>query len=376
MSTPKFAYVHNLVAFLSKPTESEGFEQIIDFFNANPIKYDLTAQIHAKVDGKKVIISEAIIKRDLKFEDKGGVDCLSNEVIFEQLPLIGEDRLILNELMEICTKLQQRVIDLENTKIVQAQEISSLKKRVKRLEKKRRSITHGLKRLYKIGLSARVESFAKEQSLDEEDASKQERNIANIDADVETTLVNETAEDQERYDDPEMFDTDVLNDEEVVVEDVNASTTTVVSIDDITLDQALVEIKTSKPKARDYELATRLQEEKQGELTIEDKSRLFVELMDKRKKHFAKLRAEEQIRKSPTKAQKRNQILKRAGDKLDQGRSKKQKVKDDNEQDKLKRCLEIIPDDGDDVTIDATPLSIKTLIIDYKIYKEGKKSYF
>nr|GEU87120.1 hypothetical protein [Tanacetum cinerariifolium] len=34
----------------------------------------------------------------------------------------------------------------------------------------------------------------------------------------------------------------------------------------------------------DYELAARLQEEEQGELTIEEKSRLFVELMDKRKK--------------------------------------------------------------------------------------------
>nr|GEX01131.1 hypothetical protein [Tanacetum cinerariifolium] len=42
----------------------------------------------------------------------------------------------------------------------------------------------------------------------------------------------------------------------------------------------------------DYELAARLHEEKQGELTIEEKARLFVELMDKRKKHFAKLRAE------------------------------------------------------------------------------------
>nr|GEX80760.1 reverse transcriptase domain-containing protein [Tanacetum cinerariifolium] len=35
-----------------------------------------------------------------------------------------------------------------------------------------------------------------------------------------------------------------------------------------------------------------------------------------------------------------------------------------------------LQDDGDDVTINATPLSIKTPIIDYKIYKEGKKSYF
>nr|GEU41880.1 hypothetical protein [Tanacetum cinerariifolium] len=58
----------------------------------------------------------------------------------------------------------------------------------------------------------------------------------------------------------------------------------------------------------DYELAARLQEEEQGELTIEEYSRLFVELMDKRKKHFTKLKAEEHGRKPPAKAQKRNQM--------------------------------------------------------------------
>ncbi|GJT35230.1 hypothetical protein Tco_0925649, partial [Tanacetum coccineum] len=58
----------------------------------------------------------------------------------------------------------------------------------------------------------------------------------------------------------------------------------------------------------DYELATRLQEQEQGELTIEERSKMFVELMDKRKKHFVRLRAEEQRRKPLTKAQKRNQI--------------------------------------------------------------------
>ncbi|GJY80533.1 putative ribonuclease H-like domain-containing protein, partial [Tanacetum coccineum] len=43
----------------------------------------------------------------------------------------------------------------------------------------------------------------------------------------------------------------------------------------------------------------------------------------------------------------------------------------------LKECLEIIPDDGDYVTIDATPLFVKApTIVDYKIYKEEKKSYF
>nr|GFD11797.1 hypothetical protein [Tanacetum cinerariifolium] len=120
----------------------------------------------------------------------------------------------LKEFIEIFTKLQQRVIDLENTKTIEAQEISSLKKRVKRLEKKRTSRTYGLKRLYKIGLSARVESSADEQSLGKEDASKQGRNIADIDLDVAITLVDETTEDQGRYDDQEMFDTSVLDDEE------------------------------------------------------------------------------------------------------------------------------------------------------------------
>ncbi|GKD78356.1 hypothetical protein Tco_1340977 [Tanacetum coccineum] len=82
----------------------------------------------------------------------------------------GEDRLKLNELIELCTNLQQRVLDLETTKTTQANEIASLKRRVKRLEKKRLR-THGLKRLYKVGLSRRVEP-SEDEGLGEEDASK------------------------------------------------------------------------------------------------------------------------------------------------------------------------------------------------------------
>ncbi|GKD68165.1 hypothetical protein Tco_1322255 [Tanacetum coccineum] len=55
-------------------------------------------------------------------------------------------------------------------------------------------------------------------------------------------------------------------------------------------------------------LDQRLQAEDQGELKIEERSRLFVELMDNRKKHFARLRAEKINRKPPTKVQKRNQM--------------------------------------------------------------------
>nr|GFB71825.1 hypothetical protein [Tanacetum cinerariifolium] len=58
----------------------------------------------------------------------------------------------------------------------------------------------------------------------------------------------------------------------------------------------------------DCELATRLQKEEREELTIEEKSRLFMELIDKRKKHFTRLRAEKIRIKPSTKAQKRNQM--------------------------------------------------------------------
>ncbi|GJX66098.1 hypothetical protein Tco_0300441 [Tanacetum coccineum] len=174
----------------------------------------------------------------------------------------------------------------------------------------------------------------------------------------------------------------------------------------------------------DYELAARLQSQDQEELTIEEKSKLFVELMDKRKKHFTRLRAEEQRRKPPTKAQKRNtmstylknmagykhnqlktksfediQMLfdkamtrvntfvdmdtelvkgsetrtegssKKAREELESENLKKQKldenveaeVDDDQEEAEMKKHMEIVPDE--EVAIDAIPLATKPPII-------------
>nr|GEW75005.1 ribonuclease H-like domain-containing protein [Tanacetum cinerariifolium] len=88
---------HMIVAFLEKPTESKGFEQIIDFLNANSIKYALTVnptiytscikqfwattkvktvngeeQIQALVDKKKVIITETSVRSDIHLQDAEG----------------------------------------------------------------------------------------------------------------------------------------------------------------------------------------------------------------------------------------------------------------------------------------------------------------
>ncbi|GKD10572.1 hypothetical protein Tco_1190257 [Tanacetum coccineum] len=473
MTTLQFADTHNLVAFLVKPTKSEGFEQIVDFLNAHTIKYALIVnpmiytscieqlwatvkvktinrevQLQVLVDGKKIIVTEASVRRDLQLNNEEGTNYLPNATIFEELtrmgmvknldnagkflmyprfvqvfldkqlevmsshkriyvtpshtkkifgnmkrvgkgfsqmetplfptmmvqaqqeqgkgsempidphhtptiiqpstsqpqlkqrsrkpkrkdteipqssgptnniadeagneewmtvcsgggprgqetmgdtiaqtrsenvsklsydPLLargntlrnGEDRLKLYELMELCTNLQNRVIDLENTKTAQAQEITSLKLRVKKLEKKGGSRTHKLKRLYKVGRSTRIVSSDEASLGDQEDASKQGRKINDIDKDAEITLVDET---QGRYSDDIMFDISDHASEEVFVAEqgvsnsnkydatqVNTAATIVstastipfsaASITDveITLAQALAELKSAKP---------------------------------------------------------------------------------------------------------------------------------
>ncbi|GJT86859.1 hypothetical protein Tco_1068576 [Tanacetum coccineum] len=55
-------------------------------------------------------------------------------------------------------------------------------------------------------------------------------------------------------------------------------------------------------------LAKTLQTREREELTDEEKGKLFMELMEKRRKHFAALRAQEKRNRPPTKAQKRTQM--------------------------------------------------------------------
>nr|GEV76791.1 retrovirus-related Pol polyprotein from transposon TNT 1-94 [Tanacetum cinerariifolium] len=104
-----------------------------------------------------------------------------------------------------------------------------------------------LKRLYKVGFSARVES-SKDEGLGEEDVSKQEK-IADIDANEDTTLVS--THDEQMFDaDQDLGGVEVFvaqQDKNVVEKEVNvaqvqvttAATTPIISIDEVTLAQAL-----------------------------------------------------------------------------------------------------------------------------------------
>ncbi|GJR73322.1 reverse transcriptase domain-containing protein [Tanacetum coccineum] len=159
-----------------------------------------------------------------------------------------KDRLKLDELMALCTTLQNRVLDLEKTKTTQHNEIASLKRRVKKLEKK-------------------IESSDDEESLGE-DASKQGR-IDAIDADEEITLVSVHDMNASAGEEVAEEVVEVINIAKLIIDaaqvsaagdkvstasaatTVSAATTTtaIISIvDDITLAQALEEMKSTKPK--------------------------------------------------------------------------------------------------------------------------------
>ncbi|GKE19581.1 hypothetical protein Tco_1427158, partial [Tanacetum coccineum] len=175
MTTLQFADTHNLVVFLDKPAESEGFEQIVDFLN-----------LQALVDGKKIIITESTIRRDLQLKDAEGIDCLPNAAIFEQLTLMGNPKkkdtqipqssVPSDNVADEAVNEENKVLDLETSKTTQALKIESLKGRVKKLDKKQRSRTQKFRRFYKVSLSVKVVSSDDEASLgDREDASKNRR---------------------------------------------------------------------------------------------------------------------------------------------------------------------------------------------------------
>ncbi|GKA68928.1 putative ribonuclease H-like domain-containing protein [Tanacetum coccineum] len=348
-------------------------------------------------------------------------------------------------------------------------------------------------KIYKVGRSAKVISSDEASLGDQENASKQGRKIDDIDKDVEITLVHET---QERYGDEEMFDNVVEEPSESITTTPTLTTTTTVTTiiavstrprakglvihkeeqattltvssqqpsqvkaqdkgKGIMLQAEEEEERLAKEKAQreeeanivswdnvqamidvDYQMAQQMQAEEQEKLSIEEKSKLFVQLLEARKKHFAAIRAKEKRNKPPTKAQKRNTMStylknmvgykhnqlknksfddiqklfdkaikrvntfvdmdtelvegsevraeaeiaqesssKRAGTELEQESIKKQKVDEDKETAELQRLIEVVPD-KEEVAIDAIPLATKPpSIVDYKIHKEGKKTYY
>ncbi|GJV10754.1 hypothetical protein Tco_1352295 [Tanacetum coccineum] len=150
--------------------------------------------------------------------------------------------------MILCTNLQKQVLDLEKAKDVQAKEIVGLKKRVQKLERKKKSITTGLQRLRKVGESSRVESFVDKESLGaQEDEDKNFGEKQEKSAKIDEREVSTGVEDSDAPTIPV-----TTADEGVTAAKINEITPTsalTTVIDELTLAQTLIEIKAAKPKA-------------------------------------------------------------------------------------------------------------------------------
>nr|GFA20706.1 hypothetical protein [Tanacetum cinerariifolium] len=295
------------------------------------------AQIQAIGDKMKVIITEESIRRDLRFKDEGRINCLSNEVIFEQVTLIGAKTTVWNELSStmaytiMCLATNQKfnfskyifdnmvkhldggvkflmyprfvqvfldnqvegmdkhnaifvisshtkkvfanmkregkdlsgkkkqksrrkqrkeievpspssdipneegVLDLEEAKTVQAKKIASLKKRLKKLEQKKKSRTSGLKRLRK-------------RRMNEKDMF--EINYLNGDEVVVDVSTSENVEQSAKVVEKEVSTADLVTTDGEVVSTAIIEVTTVARTlqiykDELTLAQTLIENKTA-----------------------------------------------------------------------------------------------------------------------------------
>nr|GFA52188.1 hypothetical protein [Tanacetum cinerariifolium] len=157
--------------------------------------------------------------------------------------------------------------------------------------------------------------------------------------------------------DSKMFDADKdLGGEELFVEQEVVAYKE--KINEVTLAQALAELKTSKPKAK-------------GDVIQEPSKSPITTTTIPKQKSQDNGKGILNIEQSWCKDKK-----KRAKEELIQKSEKKQKAEDNKETAELKKLMEIIID-KEEVEINAIPLDVKSLgIVDWKIYKEGKKSYY
>ncbi|GJY36708.1 putative ribonuclease H-like domain-containing protein [Tanacetum coccineum] len=289
------------------------------------------------------------------------------------LPLSGghtpgsdEGRPNINELMAICTNLSNRVLALETSKSAQDLVINKLKKKVKRLEKKQRARTSGMK-LFKI-----EDDFDDDFDDIDDMVNEAMENVEGNTVNTATTRVSAASA---------SITTAGVSISTVEPRTPPTTTTTAFEDEDLTIAQTLVKMITIDPKdkgkgimqepekppknpikahiQRDAEiaqrlfeeeqaqferekriareraieqeakdaalieqmediqarmdadklLAERLQQEEKEQFTIEEKSRMLVEMIAERKRFFAVQRVEQIRNKPPTRAQLRNKMV-------------------------------------------------------------------
>ncbi|GKC16556.1 hypothetical protein Tco_1013338, partial [Tanacetum coccineum] len=297
--------------------------------------------LQALVDGKKIIITKGTVRRDLQLEDAKGIDCLPNATFFEQLTLMGYEKLsqkltfykafffpqwkfLIHTILQCLSAKTTAWNEFSNT-------IASAIICLATNQKFNFSRTHELKRLYKGSKIDDIDDVVGSNLVSTHfDADTDMFRVHDLVGD-EVVVESEVAVNKENAKVVSTAKSKVsAADTLVSAATTTATTTTTKTIADeveMTLAQTLIEIKSSKDKGKtkmiepekplkkkdqikfDEEEALRLQEEfdeedrlarekaqqaeEQEQLSIKEKSKLFIQLLEARKKHFAVMRAKE-----------------------------------------------------------------------------------
>nr|GEX48483.1 putative ribonuclease H-like domain-containing protein [Tanacetum cinerariifolium] len=340
---------------------------------------------------------------------------------------------LLNTLLEACTTLTMKVKALEQDVIAQALEITKLKQRVRKLEKKRKlKVSGGCiqtgGKIVKLDIDEDVtleEVAAKVAKKDVDAHGRQEESQAQVyHIDLEHTGKVLSMQDDE-LEPAELKEViKVVTTAKLMTKVVTAAATTItVALNDVRKRKGVVirdpeetatpsTIVNSEPKSKD-----------KGKGILDD---VIEQVKRKEKQDNAVLRYQALKRKPQTEAQARKNMmaylknmagfkmeffkgiiyddirpifekhfnsivgflekreeqlkeeaskaLKRKSKSSEQQAAKKQKL--DEEVEELKKHLKIVPNDEDDVYTEASPLALKVPVVDYQIHTENNKPYY
>nr|GEW47428.1 putative ribonuclease H-like domain-containing protein [Tanacetum cinerariifolium] len=345
-------------------------------------------------------------------------------------PQPSQDIPLTSQAMDACVAVTRRVEHLEYDKVAQALEITKLKRRVKKLEKRKKVRVLKLRRLQRVGTSQRVET-SNDTVMDDE--SKQGRMIAKMHQDDAVVLKDDKEEDKEVAD--VVKDVEEANVNESA-QDQGSETVTATSaiiptaepqVPAATLIATPARIATAHSKKRKGVMDEQYARELHAKLNKDiDWDESIDHVKRKAKEDPAVKRYQAMKRKPQTKAQARKNMMMYlknvAGFKMDyfKGMSyddihpifeakfnsnvafllktKEQIEEDENralqkinetpteratkrrkldeEVEDLKRHLQIVPNEDDDVYTEATPLARKVLVVDYEIIKINNQPYY
>nr|GEU87012.1 hypothetical protein [Tanacetum cinerariifolium] len=403
-----------MVAYFNKSDASEGFNQVIDFLNGRYIKYALTinpniyvscikqlwntvtikhdndvTKMQALVDKKNVVVTKAAIREVLLLDDSEGVDCLPNEEIFTELAHIGQE-------FEEGGDAEEHVQDATNDDVAQGDdtatygEVSTVSQKPSipsptpptlppQPPQDLPSTSQGriIDEMEKDDVVALMDD--KEEDKKEEEAkvveddqvqgrqAESQAEIYKIDMDHASKVLSMQEDEPAKVQEPQVPTATIIvapakvtptkvapapsrKRKGVVIRDSKEESTT----------SSIIPAKTkSKDKGKGIliEEPKPLKKKQQVEIDEEYARKLHAELNKDIDWDVSIDHSTTNINEAPAqKAAKRRKLNKEVED--------------------LKRHLEIVPDEDDDVYTEATPLARKILVVDYEIIDLNNKPYY